>query len=179
MTSFHDLIISRRSIRHYTDQPIDPEQVKLLLEAALLAPTSKSTRAWRFVVVEDKEMLQRLSLCKEHGASAIGRCPLAIVVAMDGTATDPWIEDASIAASYIQLQAADLGLGSCWIQVRGRFGADGMPADEYIQEALGMPETFPVVCVITIGHPAEERRPQNVEKLLWERVKIGTWQPEE
>ncbi len=51
MENFHDLVINRRSIRRYTDQQLDPEQVKLILEAALMAPTSKNSRSWHFVLV--------------------------------------------------------------------------------------------------------------------------------
>lgn len=177
MENFHDLIIQRRSIRRYTDQPIDPEHVKTILEAALLAPTSKSTRAWEFVVVEDKDMLQRLSECRPAGSQPIAAASLAVVVCVDSTKSEPWIEDASIAAAYMQLQVADLGLGSCWIQVRGRFtpGDQPFPSEEYIQEALGIPETVNVECVITIGHKNEERRPQNTEKLLWNQIHLGKW----
>lgn len=175
MESLHDLLINRRSIRRYTDQPLDPEQVKLILEAALMAPTSKSSRAWEFVVVEDKDMLLRLSQCKPAGAMPIEKASLAIVVAVDSTATDPWIEDGSVAAAFMQLQAADLGLGSCWIQVRGRFAADGTPSEEYVQESLGMPENMNIVCILTFGHKNEERKPMDTDKLLWERVHIGKW----
>ncbi|MCM1077459.1 MAG: nitroreductase family protein [Bacteroides sp.] len=170
---FHQLLVDRRSIRRYTSEKIDPEHVRLILEAGLLAPTSKSSRAWQFVVVEDADMLTRLSQCKAMGAAPVGKCPLAVVVAVDSTATEPWIEDASVAASYMQLQAAALGLGSCWIQVRDRFTADGTPSDEYVREALGIPETCPVVCILTFGHKNEERRPQDVAKLKWENVHIG------
>lgn len=170
---FHQLLIDRRSIRRYTEEKIDPEQVKLILEAGLLSPTSKSSRAWHFVVVEDPEMLVRLSECKPMGAAPLARCPLAVVVAVDATATEPWIEDASVAASYMQLQAAALGLGSCWIQVRDRYAADGTPSDEYVREALGIPETCPVVCVLTFGHKDEERKPQDTSKLKWENVHLG------
>lgn len=171
--NFHDLLVERRSIRRYTSEKIDPEQVKLILEAGLLAPTSKSARAWQFVVVEEPEMLQRLAACKPMGAAPIERCPLAVVVAVDSTATEPWVEDASVAASYMQLQAADLGLGSCWIQIHGRFTADNIPSEEYVQELLGIPETCPVVCILTFGHKDEQRKPQDVEKLRWENVHIG------
>ena len=137
---FHQLLIDRRSIRRYTSEKIDPEHVRLILEAGLLAPTSKASRAWQFVVVEDEAMLTRLSECKPMGAAPIGKCPLAVVVAVDSTATEPWIEDASVAASYMQLQAAALGLGSCWIQIRDRFTADGTPSNEFIQEYREPPE---------------------------------------
>lgn len=179
MKTFHDLIVQRRSIRHFTAEPIAADDVKTILEAGLLAPTSKSTRSWQFIAVEDADMLTRLSECKESGASSVARCSLAIVVTADPEATDPWIEDASIAASYIQLQAEDLGLGSVWIQVRNRFRADGQSAEEYVREQLDMPERWPVLCIIAIGHKDEERKPANTDKLLWEKVHIGRWRNEE
>ena len=107
------------------------------------------------------------------GAGPIGKCPLAVVVAVDATATEPWIEDASVAATMMMLQASALGLGSCWIQIRDRFTADGTPSNVYVQEALGIPETCPVVCIMTFGHKDEERKPQDLEKLKWENVHIG------
>lgn len=179
MTDFHQLLVNRRSIRRYTPQSIDPDQVRLIFEAALMAPTSKNSRPWQFIAVDDPEMLQQLSQCKSSGAMPIAKASLAIVVAADPALSEAWIEDASIAASYIQLQAADLGLGSCWIEVRDRYGADGVPASDYIQELLQMPRELPVLCVITVGHPAEERKPQATDKLLWEKVHIGKWQPGE
>ncbi len=120
-------------------------------------------------------MLEALSKCKESGAGPVAGCALAIVVAVDVEATDPWIEDASIAATYIQLQAQDLGLGSCWIQVRGRYTANDMESETYVQNLLDMPDTILPVCIITLGHKAEERKPQATDKLLWEKVHIGTW----
>lgn len=178
MDNFHDLAIKRRSIRRYTDQPLDADQVKLILEAGLLAPTSKSARAWQFIAVDDRDTLAKLSECKPMGAAPIGRCAMAIVVAIDVEKTEPWIEDASVAATMMLLQAADLGIGGCWIQIRDRYMADGTPSGEYIQELLGIPETMPVVCVVTLGYPDEERKPQDTSKLLWERVHIGQWQPD-
>lgn len=175
MKSLHDLLIKRRSIRHYTDQPIDEETIQTILEAGLLAPTSKSARAWQFIVVTEKEKIENMAQCKPMGADPLRRAPLAIVVAVDPTATEPWIEDASVAAAYMQLQAADLGLGSCWIQIRDRYAADGTPAEEVIQGQLGMPDNLPIVCILTFGYPAEERRPASLEKLKWEQVHLQRW----
>ncbi len=175
MTDFHDLIVNRRSIRRYTTEEISAEDVKTIMEAALMAPTSKNSRAWQFVLVEDSAKLEALSKCKESGAGPIAGAALAIVVAVDAEATDPWIEDAAIAATYIQLQAADLGLGSCWIQVLGRYTSDDVQAETYVQNMLDMPDTIIPVCIITLGHPAEERKPQDIEKLRWEKVHVGSW----
>ncbi len=179
MNNFHELLINRRSIRRYKPQPIDAESVKLILEAALMAPTSKSSRSWQFVAVEDKEMLEKLSKCKPAGAAPIAKAALAIVVTDDPSLSEAWIEDASVAAAYMQLQAADLGLGSCWIQVRGRYTAENIPSEEYVQNLLGIPQSHPVVCVVTFGYKDEERKKVDTSKLLWEKVHIASWKGEE
>lgn len=175
MTSLHELLVNRRSIRKYTSQELPADDVKLILEAALLAPSSKSSRAWQLIAVDDREMLAKMAECKPAGAMPIAKAALAVVVAMDCSKDEAWIEDASVAATLMMLQAADLGIGSCWIEVRDRYRADGIPAQEYLQELLGIPETFPIVSVVTFGYKDEERKPQDLEKLKWENVHIGHW----
>lgn len=179
MENLHNLLVCRHSIRKYTDQQVKPEEVQLILEAALLSPTSKSSRSWQFIVVEDKDILVRMSECKPAGAMPLKGCAFAVVVCADPAKSDAWIEDASIAAEMMQLQAADLGIGSCWIQIRDRYASDSTPSQEIIQELLEIPETLPVVCVMTFGYPAEERRPVDTSKLLWEKVHVGTWKSAE
>lgn len=173
MNNLHELLINRRSIRKYKDEPLDPTAVKTILEAGLLSPTGKNKRAWHFIAVDDKEMLQKLSQCKSSGALPVKGSALTVAVCVDVTESETWIEDASIAAAYMMLQARDLGIGSCWIEVNGRLSADGTPAEEVVQELLGLPEQIQPLCLVTFGMPDEERQPQNVEKLLWERVHIG------
>ena len=170
---FHDMLFTRHSIRKYTDEPIDGEHVKLLLEAALLAPSGKSVRPWEFVVVEDKEVLAKMSECRPFGSGPVAKCKLAIVVCGDPGKTDVWVEDCTIAATYIQLQAEALGLGSCWIQMRGRFDKDNNDSADLIRELLDIPGEQQVECIIVLGHKDEVRRPVDPEKLLWEKVHIG------
>ena len=170
---FHDMLFTRHSIRKYTDEPIDGEHVKLLLEAALLAPSGKSVRPWEFVVVEDKEVLAKMSECRPFGSGPVAKCKLAIVVCGDPGKTDVWVEDCTIAATYIQLQAEALGLGSCWIQMRGRFDKDNNDSADLIRELLDIPGEQQVECIIVLGHKDEVRCPVDPDKLLWEKVHIG------
>ncbi len=179
MKSFHEMLLTRHSIRRYTDQPVDPEQVRLILEAGLLAPSSKSGRPWQFVVVEDKEMLTRLSECKPAYAVSVANAPLAIVVVADPSQTDTWVEDCTVAAQLMQLEAEDLGLGSCWVEVHKRFAADGTPSGEVVRELLGIPDNFEPLCIVSVGHKDEQRRPVDPSKLLWEKVHIGSWKSEQ
>lgn len=179
MESFHQLLIDRRSIRRYKPEPLQPEEVKTILEAGLLSPTGKNCRAWHFVAVDDPDMLQRLSECKAAGAGPVAKCAMAVAVAVDITASSTWVEDASIAATNMMNQARDLGIGSCWIEVNGRLATDGTPAEDIVSELLGLPEQVQPLCIVTFGYPDEERKPQAVDKLLWERVHIGSFRPEQ
>ena len=175
MENFSDLIRNRRSMRKFTDEELTQDQVLTLLKAALMAPSSKRSNCWQFIVVDDKDTLEKLSFCKESGAAFVKDAALAIIVTADPLASDVWIEDASIASIMIQLQAEDLGLGSCWIQVRGRFGAMDEPAEDFVRETLGIPEEMGVLCILSIGHKDEERKPFDEEKMMWEKVHIGKW----
>lgn len=169
MENFSDLIRNRRSMRKFTDEELTQDQVLTLLKAALMAPSSKRSNCWQFIVVDDKDTLEKLSFCKESGAAFVKDAALAIVVTADPLASDVWIEDASIASIMIQLQAEDLGLGSCWVQVRERFTANGTPANEYIHELLDLPLQLQVLSVIAIGHKGMERKPFDESHLQWER----------
>ena len=172
MSNFKDLVQQRRSHRKFTTEEIDAESVKLILRAALMSPTSKGQRAWQFVVVDNPTDIEKLADAKDLGSQFLKGAPLAIVVLGDPLQNDCWIEDGSIAAIAMQYQAADLGLGSCWAQMRGRGLSDGTTADIVIQGVLDIPENFHVLCILGIGHPADERKPQNEDKLKWENVHI-------
>lgn len=175
MDSFSDLIRNRRSMRKFTGEDLTQDQVVTLLKAALMAPSSKRSNPWQFVVVDDKSMLEHLSHCKDMGASFLKDAALGIVVLADPIASDVWIEDAAIASLMIQLQAEDLGLGSCWIQVRERFTADDIPSDEFVRAALGIPMQLQVLSIVAIGHKGMERKPFNEEHLQWEKIHLNKY----
>ncbi len=176
MEDFKTLVQLRRSHRKFTDQEIDADDVRLILRAALMAPTSKGQRAWQFVVVDDKTDLEKLADAKDMGGQFIKGAPLAVVVLGDPLQNDCWVEDGSIAAISMQYQAEDLGLGSCWVQMRGRGLSDGTTADTVIRGILDIPENLSVLCIIAIGHKADDRKPQNEDKLKWENVHVGKFQ---
>ncbi|MGN0058173.1 MAG: nitroreductase family protein [Phocaeicola plebeius] len=175
MKDFSDLIQQRRSMRRFTDEELTQDEVVTLLKAALMAPTSKRSNSWQFIVVDDKPTLERLSACKEAGAAFLKDAALGIVVMGDPQVSDVWIEDASVASIYLQLQAEDLGLGSCWIQVRERWAADGMSADEYVHGVLDIPLQLQVLSIIAIGHKGMERKPFCEDHLLWEKIHLNKY----
>lgn len=88
MTDFQQLIINRRSTRKFTEEPLSPEQVEMIMKAALMSPASKSANPWQFLLVEDKEMLDKLSYCKKSSSRLIAGCALAIVVLANPLTSD-------------------------------------------------------------------------------------------
>ena len=173
MKDFKDLVRLRRSHRKFTDEEISAEDVQLILRAALMSPTSKSQRGWQFVVCDDPADIEKLADAKDMGSQFLKEAKLVVVVLGDPVKNDCWIEDCSIAAISMQYQAEDLGLGSCWAQMRGCGLSDGTSADTVIRGILDIPENLSCLCVIGFGHKADERKPQNEDRLKWENVHVG------
>ena len=172
MKDFKTLVQQRRNHRKFTEQEVSATDVQLILRAALMSPTAKNLRAWRFAVVDNKADIVKMADAKEGGAAFLAGAPLAIVVLGNPDEDECWIEDGSIAAISMQYQAEELGLGSCWVQMRGRGLSDGTSANDIIHGILSLPEELQVLCVLAIGHPADERPMQNEDRLKWENVII-------
>lgn len=175
MKDFKDLVQLRRSHRKFTEEEITGDELRLIVRAALMSPTSKGQRGWEFVVVDEKPLIEKLSDAKDFGSQFLKGAPLAIVVLGDPMENDCWVEDGSIAAISMQYQAEELGLGSCWIQMRGRGLDDGTTADTVIRGVLDIPDNLNCLCILAVGHKADERKPQNEDKLKWENVHLNKY----
>lgn len=172
---FIDLLRSRRSIRKFEDRPVEAEKINLMVEAALRSPSSRGVNPWEFVVVTDPETINRLSTAKPHGASFLAKAPLAILVCADPGKSDVWVEDVSIAAIILHLAATDLGLGSCWIQLRKREYDDAKTAGEYAAEVVGLPVGLVVSAIMAIGYPAQQPPPHPTASLQRDKVSVNRY----
>lgn len=170
-----ELLRKRRSIRKFTSEKIAQETVVTLVEAALRAPSSRGINPWEFILVDDAEILEKLSQAKQHGSEFLKGAPLGIVVCADSTKSDVWIEDCAIAAIIIQLTAVSLGLGSCWAQIRKRQHDSEKSAESYLQELLGIPEHIKVATILGIGHPAETKNPVPDKDLQHSKISKNHW----
>ncbi len=173
MEEFNTLLVNRRSYRKFTGEPLGGDEVQLILEAALLSPTSKGSRGWEFVVVEDKEMLTKLANCKPNNASFVANAAMVVVVLGNPMESDVWIEDASIASYGMQLQAEALDVGSCWVQLRDRNYSDTVTSAEYVNELLEIPMPLQPLSIIAFGKKAKQKNPANLDSLMWEKIHIG------
>lgn len=167
---FFKLIENRRSKRKYKDKKIEPEKIEKLIETALRSPSSRSFNPWRFIVVDDPELLLKLSQAKPHGASFLKGAPLGIVVCGDASKSDVWVEDCSIASIFIQLAAEALELSSCWIQIRLREHDSSQSAEDYIKELLKIPDNIMVESIVSIGYPDESKTGHSRDSLHYNKV---------
>ncbi len=145
----------RRSIRNYTDEIISRETVEQVLQAGLLAPSSRNHKPCEFITVQDRDRLQKLSKAKAAGSGMLAQAACAIVVLADAEKSDVWTEDAAIAMTYMHLMAVNLGLGSCWIQCRLRESQQGNSTEDYVRQLLSVPSQYRVEAILSLGVPEE------------------------
>ncbi|HJO94449.1 MAG TPA: nitroreductase family protein [Victivallales bacterium] len=169
------LLKSRRSIRKYENRPVPKEVVETLIEAVLYTPSGKNTKPWEFIVIDDKNILSKLSESKTHGSKFLKNAPLGIVVAADETKTDTWIEDASVAAATLHYAAESLDLGSCWVQIHNRYTTEKIPSEKYVSELLNIPEHIRVIMILGIGFPDEKKSLHDPSKFNLNKIKYNNF----
>jgi len=167
---FFSLLKNRRSIRKYKIQEIEKDKIKNLMKAVLLSPSSKGGNPWEFIFVNDKELLAKLSKSKPRGSAFLANAPLGIVVIADPDKSDVWIEDASIATTFILLAAEAIGLGACWIQIRKRKYSETINSEEYIRSILSIPDNRRVLAIVAVGYPDETKEPRQEGILEYDKI---------
>lgn len=149
---FIDLVRERKTKRVFRDTPLTEEQMSLILEAGDKAPSSRNLRPVRLVPIRDMSLIRKLVDCKDHGTDALRTATFAVIVAADERVCDVWIEDASIATIFMQMEAEDLGIGSCWIQTRLRFKMDAS-AEDNVRRIVGLDDDLRVLSIVAFGNP--------------------------
>ena len=156
---FLEVIEKRRSVRKYSDKPVDKEILDAVVRVAQTAPSSRNSKSSAFMIVEDRDTLDALSLMRDYGSGLISGAQAAIVVMGDETKTDLWVDNCAISATFIQLAVTAMDLCSCWVHCNGRprlkAEPEGAKAEDYVRELLGIQEGFRPYCVIAIGYPEE------------------------
>ena len=149
--------LARRTIRKYTDEAISEEKMQEILKVALFAPSSRNKRGVEFIVVRDKKTAAKLTECKKVIQNMPLEANFSVVVIADKTSSDTWIENSSVALTLMHLKAWDMGIGSCWMQVRGRLDKDDNNSEEVIKKILEIPEKYGVLALMTFGYPKEKK----------------------
>ncbi len=167
-----DYILSRRSIRKYTREPVADELVEYLLHAAMSAPSARNEQPWHFIVVRDHDTMDRVMEFHPF-AQMLPEAQAAIIICADPSLNqseyDQTPEDCSAAAENILLAAHSKGLGAVWLGI--------YPRPERMQglrRLFGIPEAITPFAMIPLGYPAESKNP--ADRYKSERVHIERWQ---
>lgn len=156
-----EFLRSRRSIRRFKPDKPPLDLVLKVLDTARYAPSAKNSQPWEFIVVDDPEVKDRLSVL-HGGAKPLKNAPMAIVVVSDRSVSPTsYLVDGANATMYILLGLHAVGLGGVWIQT--------LRDVQRIQEILGLPENKIPVSIIALGYPDEKPEPKP-RKLLEELV---------
>lgn len=167
-----DVIHQRTSIRSYQDKAVSKEQLETLVRAGMAAPSAMNKQPWRFIIVDDKDVLQALG--KDIKTSKmVPEAPAAIVVCGDmqlageGWLQEYWIQDCSAASQNILLAITDMGLGGVWTSVYP--APDRM---EIVSGILGLPEHIIPLNIIPVGYPDKPQEPKDkwdTGKVYWNK----------
>lgn len=147
MSSLLDFLKSRRSIRRFKREKPHLDIVLKALDTARFAPSARNSQPWRFIIIDNRELLNKLSTI-HPGAKPLESAPLAIAIVCD-TNESPvsYLVDCANATIYLQLALHALGLGSVWIQTLRNIGD--------LRKILELPESITPVAIIAAGYPDE------------------------
>lgn len=168
-------MLHRRSVRNYTEESVKEEDLKQILQAGLLSPTGRNKKPWEFIVVQKKDVLEKMAASRVAGAGMLAGAAAAIVVLGDEEKTDVWTEDCSIAMSNMHLMAASLGVGSCWIQGRLRAASEEVTTEDYLRDLLGFPENLRLEAILSLGMPDKDVNPHSLEEVEEEKIHWETY----
>jgi len=156
MSSVLEVIRKRRSVRAYKPEPVKEEHLRMMLEAARLAPSAGNRQPWYFIVVRDPELRRRVAEAARR-QMFIADAGAIVVAVSDPTVSPRWHDkDVMIAMEHLILVATELGYGTCWI---GAFD------EGEVKRILGIPEQYRVVALTPVGVPAESPPPRPRKEL--------------
>ncbi len=165
-----EAILTRRSIRSYTDQPVTDEMVAGLMRAAMAAPSAVNEQPWQFVLVRDRSLLSEMAAVAPH-AGMVSSAQLAVVVCGDLSlerCRGFWVQDCCAATENLLVAANAMGLGAVWLGV--------YPVEERVagvRTLLGLPEHVVPLGIVSIGYPAENPGP--ADRYDRDRIHLERW----
>lgn len=164
-------IFNRRSIRKFTSQPIEPEQIDKLLRAAMQAPSAANQQPWEFIVVQDKERLASLSQTSPYAKPIASSAVTFVLLGNEKDFKVPtgWEEDMGAAAQNILLEAVHLGLGGVWFGV-----ATSESVIENVRNFFQLPDHIKPFAMISVGYPDGQKN-EFVDRYKAEKVHYEQW----
>lgn len=143
-------IKKRRSVREFLAEKISEDKLQEIIKAAMCAPSASAVYPWDLVVVQKPETIEALSKATPWSAHVKQAAAVIVVVGHEEDSRE-WVEDCSVVAEHLWLEAAEQGLAGCWTQIRGNENAE-----KEVKKLLNIPEAYRVLCLMPLGAPAQE-----------------------
>ena len=168
-----EIIMARKSVRSYTSRPVEKEKVDIMLKAAMAAPSAVNKQPWAFIVIDDRDVLNKLAEVLPY-AKMSAEAPMAIVVcgdlskALNGEKDRYWMLDCSAASENLLLAAESMGLGAVWTAV--------YPENDRIakvRSVLSLPDHIIPFNLIPVGYP--QHREESKDKFKTENIHYNKW----
>ena len=150
-----DFIYKRRSIRKFTSEPVNEDQITELLRAAMAAPSAGDQRPWEFIIITDRKLLNAIPSLHPY-SKMITQAPAAIMICgnMQKQKHGHWDQDCSAATENLLLAASNMGLGAVWLGVYPV--ADRVKG---LSKLFKLPEHVMPLSLVPVGYPAEIKSP--------------------
>ncbi len=163
-----EIIRTRRSIRKYKNE--SPSEVMIIkcIEAALYAPSARNSQPWSFILVKNKETIQKLSKAQPY-TKFLENAPYVIVALADEKKSNHWLEDMGCAIMALLLEAHSIGLGACWGAI---YNPDSMERENHVRQVLDIPKNLRIIACIGIGYPDETPSSKKIKSLDEAIIKI-------
>ncbi len=162
-------IKKRRAIREYLNEPVADEKIQEIIKAVACAPSANAKYPWELIIVKDQAIKDLLSKATPWATFAASASVVIVVVGQE-TESAEWVEDCSIVAEHIWLEATEQGLGSCWIQIRNQSNAE-----KHVRDILNIPEETRILCLMPIGVPSKELPDHDENNFDRNKLKLDTY----
>jgi len=165
-----DVILTRRSVRKYTDKELSDERIKELIDAAVSAPSAGNQQLWRFIIIDDLEKISKIQSFHPN-AKFLHEAKKVILICGDLSLEkfkNYWVLDCSAATQNMLLAARALGLGSCWLGVYPR--EDRI---ENLKKLFDLPESVIPFSLVALGYTSEKQ--EKVDRYKEENVHYNKW----
>ncbi|WP_124064865.1 nitroreductase family protein [Clostridium sp. E02] len=164
-------IFNRRSIRKFTDQPVESEKIDKLLRAAMQAPSAMNRQPWEFIVVKKKDTLTKLSECSPYAKPVLTSSVTFALLCNENEMKIPngWEEDLSAAAQNMLLEAVHLDLGAVWLGV-----ATSKDVTENVRTLFELPDHIKPFALISVGYPDDQKN-EYKDRYKEDRVHYEKW----
>ena len=168
-------------MRQYTEEPIERNKLQQIVAAGLMTPSSKNLHSTEFLASRTGASFPKWPAASLALGEMLTQATAAVVV-LGRLESHAWVEDASLAMLAMMLEARELGIGSCWVQVRHmvseKIGSDGNPltSNKDLQELLHFPDGLEVEAILSLGYPLHPIRPRKLADVRPFRVHWGKWE---